>query len=126
MARAKVYNDNKVVWKEEFRGEMLEIPAGGSIEMEYFDAYQFRGQFKAPRKDYDGGFLPESQKMIRVEPLDAPSPELEQHTCVVCKFKAGGEKVLKAHVEEAHAHLAVTDDEAEKEIKYKQGKKAAS
>jgi hypothetical protein len=42
---AQVFNDNEFDYEEMFKGDLIKVPAKGSIEMEWEDAVQFAGQF---------------------------------------------------------------------------------
>ena len=76
MAKVKVWNDNKYPHKESYKGDMVVIPAGGFVEMDWEEAIQFKGQFTgmAPLKATDDGLGgmgepdPKFFKMIRVDP----------------------------------------------------------
>ena len=79
MAIVKVWNDNKHPHTEEFKGTKITIPAGGSIEMEWEEAIEFKGAFTSIKRDGSGNALPESYKMIRVErPAQLPFRDEKQ------------------------------------------------
>jgi hypothetical protein len=63
----KVWNRNTHPFKQKFRGNMIEIPAGGFIEMDFYDAHSFKSKGSPIEKDGQGRFKPESFKKIEVE-----------------------------------------------------------
>lgn len=67
MNLVKVWNDNVHVFKQKFRGDMVEIPPKSFIEMDWADAHSFKS--KGSPMEFDGMGQPkaESFKMIRVE-----------------------------------------------------------
>lgn len=113
MPVVKVYNDNAHPHKERFKGEMIEIPAGGHIEMEYEEAMDFRGQFTGiapvgPNGAPDARFF----KMIRVEKLKEPLfKDTSLLNPVTGKVHSSAEE-LRAVLSE-YGHLRVTDPDAE-------------
>lgn len=118
MPKVRVYNENTFPYDDEFKGEKIHIPAKGYIEMDYYDAFEFKGAFKSPKRDGDGQPLPSSFKMIRIdETAQAPEVLSKEHACIACKYKAGTAAALEAHVKEAHSEQTVVDEEAEREIK---------
>lgn len=67
MAKVKVWNDNEFEHRERFKGVELVIAPGASIEMDYEEAVEFKGQFTPPRVGGDDAPDPRFFKMIRVE-----------------------------------------------------------
>jgi hypothetical protein len=126
MPKVKVWNLNQYPYKETFKGDEIVIPPQSFIEMEYYDAHEFRGSYSPIKRDHDNQPLPQSFKMIRIEEGDAvPAIEDTKNQCVACKYKASDEKDLMSHIKETHAHQAAVDKEAEAEIeKRKSAKKA--
>jgi hypothetical protein len=121
MAQVKVHNDNDYDYEETFKDVKIKIPAKGFIEMEYYDAHEFKGTYKAIQRDGDNQPLPQSFKKIRVEEpakneIDA---KIESNTCVACKFRGASAKELFDHTVATHAHQVIVDDEAEKLLKAK-------
>jgi hypothetical protein len=43
--RARVWNRGTKIHREMFKGEKIEIPGGEFVEMDYYDAVAFKGQF---------------------------------------------------------------------------------
>lgn len=122
MPKVKVWNDNKLKHSEMFKDELIEIPPGGYILMESDEAVNFRGQFHPIKLGGDDQPLPESFKMIRLTPHDSTEVEtkpVDQHVCLVCKYKAPSEKDLISHCSKEHADRLIVDEEAEAELKKK-------
>lgn len=117
--RCKVWNDNPHTdWKETFKGDAVVIPSGKSIEMEFYDAHEFKGQYSPIRLKPDETQDPKSFKMIRVEKIidDREDGEIEVQTvfpCNLCKKAFDSEEKLVAHSEKNHADKIVVDEEAE-------------
>ncbi len=89
MSTAIVKNKHTEPYSEEFQGEMITIPGGGQIEMDYFDAVSFRGQ-RPPSIDGD---IP--LKMIEIERLD----DLDQAwICNLCKKEFNSKEELNDHL----------------------------
>lgn len=120
MAQVKVWNDNDHDYREMFKGHEIKIRARSSIEMEYYDAHEFKGSFKAIERDADNQPLPQSFKKIRVEePKTDVDAKIEVNTCAACNYKAVTPKDLLTHILANHADEAVVDEEAEKAIRAK-------
>lgn len=117
MAQVKVWNDNDFDYKETFKDNEVKIPAHSFIEMEYYDAHEFKGTFKAIQRDGDNQPLPQSYKKIRVEEAKVEvDAKIELNTCAACKFRGASPKTLLEHILAEHADQAVVDEEAEKEV----------
>lgn len=113
MARVKVWNDNVHDHKEEFKGEMIEIPSKGYVEMDYEDAVEFRGKFFSMIIRADGTHDPKGYKMIRVD-----KPALSNATPLVNHATGqtyATEAELKAALEE-FKHLRAVDKDLELSI----------
>lgn len=67
--QAKVWNKNVHPFRQKFGSDIIEIPAGGYIEMEYHDAIRFKSKSYPIETDGGNQQKPESYKMIHVEPL---------------------------------------------------------
>lgn len=121
MAQVKVWNDNTHPYSETFKGNEVKIPAKDFIEMEYYDAHEFKGTYKSIQRDGDNQPLPQSFKMIRIEEPSAEKidAKIEENKCVACSYRGQNAKDLFDHTVTAHAAQAVVDDEAEKALKAK-------
>lgn len=120
----KVWNDNDLDFKTKFKGEEVIVKARGFIEMELFEANDFRGQYHPVSVASNGLQDPLSFKMIRIErPSDSKiEVDLNAHVCMQCKKKYESEPVLKAHIDSAHADAQRLElPEMDEEIK-KQGR----
>ena len=117
--QVKVWNDNDHDYKETFKEQEIKIPAKGFVEMEYYDAHEFRGKYKSIERDADNQPMPRSYKMIRVEepPAADIDAKIETNVCGACKFRGGSPKDLLEHILAKHADQMNVDDEAEKAIK---------
>ena len=67
MSLAKVWNDNKYDFVQDFKGEILKVPAGKYIEMDYFEAHSFVSFPYPMKKNGQGVDDPTHFKMLRVE-----------------------------------------------------------
>ena len=121
MANVKVVNLNVHPYREEFRERKIDIPPGGSIEMEHTEAVLFLGTFVPPKLDHDDNPTPEGYKMLKIVPLDDPAgtaPVLEAkadpRVCIACKYESSSPKDLEEHMKANHAAQHVVDEEAEK------------
>jgi hypothetical protein len=106
MAMVKVFNDNIYPHVEKFKGKEIHIASKDYIEMDYDDAKQFQGQYKAPVISGQG-HDPRGFKMIRVEnPPQAKANPLVNHAN---GSVAANEEELKASLKE-YAHMAVREE----------------
>lgn len=71
MATARVFNDNVHPYRETFKGTLIEIPVGGSVDMDFEEALQFEGTARSMIKNAGGQQCPTSFKKLRVVPLSA-------------------------------------------------------
>lgn len=119
MSMVKVWNDNTIDHVEMFKEKEIRIPAGKHIEMELFEANDFKGQYRIVEVDAGGQQTRESMKMIRLErpKLEAVEDEApEVHQCVVCKHASPSPEELEAHIKVRHAEqerLNMPDVDAE-------------
>ncbi len=126
--KVKVWNDNPHTdWAEKFKGDDVNIPSGKCIEMEFYEAHEFRGQYTPIRIRGDGTQDPKSFKMIRVEQLtqekrDEMDEGQEVFQCNLCKKIYTTEASLMKHSESQHEDQIVVDHDAEKSIPKKRGR----
>lgn len=73
----RVYNMHRdgLTHKEKFKDELIEIPYGKYVLMDYEDAVQFRGQYFPMKMDAQGVQDPTTYKMIKIE-ADSASSEV--------------------------------------------------
>lgn len=128
--QVKVWNDNVHEFKSRFKGDDITIPAKGFVEMEYYDAHEFRGQYHPIFRDASGLQAPESFKIIRIEKIDA-EPVLTlsatPFSCMKCSKSYESSPVLEAHIKTAHAEDVRTEiPEIDQSIAAKKSKKQAA
>lgn len=118
--KVKVYTDNPhvKVWKETFKGETIEIKYGEPIEMEFYEAHEFRGQFYPQIIRADRTQDPVSFKMIRVEkPAEGEVDDgVEVFQCNACKKVFTTDTLLTKHGESVHGDKMVIDPALDREI----------
>lgn len=122
MAKWQVWNKhpNGLKHTERFRDQMIEIPAGEFILMDYEDAVQFRGQFTPIVRTPMGDIDPKSYKVIELKPHDPNAKQAQSPKKYVCnmdgrEFQSQSE--LDAYLEANYADATFTDETLETEIK---------
>lgn len=111
----KVWNDNKYPHTEMFKGEKINIPAGGYIEMDEHEANEFRGKYTPIIVDFDGQPDQRSYKMIRIEKVDSQKPVIAQmFGCNACGKSFPKIEDLEAHTDEMHLEQMADQEFAEK------------
>lgn len=128
--KCRVWNDNPHTdWKELFKGEWVNIPKGKCIEMEFYEAHEFKGQYSPIKLRSDETQDPASFKMIRVEKItDLEDGEIEVQAetfpCNLCKKVFDSDDALLKHTAKAHPDVEnVRDEVAEESIKKRPGRK---
>lgn len=114
--KAKVWNDNIHPYSERFKGDLIVIPAGQFIEMDYDEAVMFRGTFSSIVRDADGQPKPESYKKIRIEALGNPLDNViksDPNKCLACGKVLGSQAELAKHIFDEHP--AMLDHESKDE-----------
>lgn len=115
----RVWNDNNHDHSEKFKGQEINIPAHGSIEMNRHEAVEFKSQFKAPVFLKGGIPDPAFKKMIRIEIPENDKIEetkaSDEHLCQKCGFSAKSAAGLKAHVRANHLQ-SMEDEDARREL----------
>lgn len=126
MGMVRVWNDNVYPYEETFKDQKIHIKPRTFIEMDEFEAIQFRGTYKSPVLNVDGVHLPEGFKMIRLEKVSADSPQVkvDDHQCTACKYKGSSKVDLDEHLK-VHKEQALVDEEAEAELKARRKAKAS-
>lgn len=118
----RVYNDhpNGLTHREKFKGDDIEIPAGGFVTMDYEDAIQFKSQFFPIRLNNQNVQDPASYKCLRVvaEPGATTEPEVKNKIYVspVDGKEFTSKEELDKYLDENFAHLRVKDEAAEAEV----------
>lgn len=112
MPLCKVWNDNDYLYEEKFKGDHYVIEPKGFIEMDFDEAHQFLGTFKAMIKRGDGTIDPRSYKKLRIE--GGPSPAaVDPLVCHANGQRASTTEEL-AKMLGQFSHLKAVDAEAEK------------
>lgn len=113
----KVWNDNVHPHKEMFKGVEITIPPGGSVEMDYIEAVEFKGQFTPPKTDGSGKPDPRFFKKIRVEqpkePVFKETPNVLHATGQVADSAAAVLQMARAFAA-ANPDLVANDPDAER------------
>lgn len=113
MAKVKVWNDNVFEHTEKFKGVMMTVPAGGSIEMDLEEAYEFVAQFTGLPEPDTQGDLRRFHKKLRVDAGGAHLVEVPKYVNQV----TGRVYQTQAELEASLAQFkdrAVKDEEAER------------
>lgn len=91
--QVRVLNLNTHPYKENFRDRVIEIPAGGHVEMDEDEAEYFLTAYTAPRKDAQGRPDPLYFKKLKIHPDDLKAlRDKAANPSLVCH--ANGQKVL--------------------------------
>lgn len=116
--KARVWNDNSAIYKEDFRGDLITIPPKGHVIMDWTDAVAFKGQYTPILRDGLGRDL--SPKMIRLEKIEATAQEfpVPKFRCQMDQKEFDTQEGLDAHIAENHTE-DMADDEARKKFKLK-------
>lgn len=116
----RVYNDNVHPYYEKFKGEDVSIPARGFVEMDFFEAVEFRGTYSPIQVDGGGAAKPESFKMLRiVQPQEFVVEDKKEPQCHSCGKFFENLEILDAHISELHIDQILDKDEKEKRLKTK-------
>jgi len=126
MPNVKVHNLNKYDYSEKFKGSMINIPAGGHIIMEYFEAEQFLSRANAVRFLKNGRQDPKTYKMLKIDEDDKKEAYDQMHgtknedsektyVCHACSKEFLTKTGLLKHIKSKHKDLMV-DSEARDEL----------
>ena len=119
----RVWNKHNLDHTEKFKGQVIHIPAGKCIEMDYFEAIAFKGQMVPYIRMKNGLQDPKSYKMIDLDKDDvekvkaflAGHRDEEKEKVYVCE-RCGKEFLTKnglmKHIKKNHL-----DDMVEKEAR---------
>lgn len=122
--QVKVWNDNEYPFSDEFKGDKITIPPKKFIEMEYYDAHEFRGKYSPIKVDGDGQHMPQSYKMIRIEKIGSPEVTQLGVTCQACGKVYESQGVLDAHIDEQHLESMADPEVAQKRLRGRPRKEA--
>lgn len=118
--KVRVYNDSPWTHKETFKGDPIAIPGNGFIEMEYFEAHEFKGQYFPITKDAGGQQDEKSYKRIRLVPIEGEDAKAElKPTCQACKYEATSKQDLEDHIDATHLEDLEDKEVADKRRKAK-------
>lgn len=125
MSEVRIYNDNIYTYKEKFREENIEIPPKGFIRMDGDIAIMFKGSYTPVVVDGGGAPDPRFFKMLRIVPDSGAEPEVkvEKFVCNACAKNFTTPVLLDKHITDEHAEQITDEDEREKRIKEKAGRK---
>ena len=122
MAKWKVINAHPqgLTHREMFRGDLIEIPAGGYVLMDYEDAIQFKSQYYPMKINAMDEPDPSGFKCIKIESDGieevVKTPEKTVYVCHFDKKTFSTLEALEAHVNTNYADKLVKDLELDKEI----------
>ncbi len=122
--KVKVVNDNKFPYSEKYRGNMINIPAKGHIEMDINEASDFMGTNPGTAQvDANNIPKPESYKMLRIEKIGAPQAVAAEPTyvCMADGREFHSQKELDAYIEANHLDSLVDEDAKEKIVAKNKG-----
>ena len=132
MPKIRIWNDNTVAYKENFKGEEIMILPGKYKDMEVNEGIQFLGTFKQPEYDGSGVQTIESMKKLRkeiIEPLfaDPNAPKIVSDTdslvCPVCKKVCVDQEHLDGHINANHLNeMADKKEKARRMTQLSKGK----
>lgn len=113
--KVRVWNDNTHPHTEMFKGDKIHIPAGKYVEMEFYEAHEFRGQYTPILRDFDGNPVESSYKKIRIEKIEGATAKDEGQpegkvSCQACGKGFLSSKDLEEHIDEMHIDQ-ITDPE---------------
>jgi len=96
--RARIWNHGKEEHVEKFRDEVIRIPAGGSVDMDYYDAVLFMGQWYPSVKNDAGEYI--KCKPLKMQKLFSDVQEATGFISHADGKIFATEKELKAHLDE--------------------------
>ena len=109
MAKVEVHNLNEYPFKQQFRDEVVEIPANSYVTMEYEEAILFKGMINDVVRDGDGNILPQSYKKLKIvqdgsgkQMMEEARKKAEAFKCQACGFQANSKQELHIHTKEEH------------------------
>lgn len=112
----KVVNDNVHPYTEKYRGQVIHIPAKGSITMDLNEASHFLGTNPGTAQvDANGIPKPESYKMLRIEKDISSKPETtKKFVCMADGREFHSQKELDAYIAANHTDAMIDEDAKEK------------
>jgi hypothetical protein len=120
MAKWKVWNRHPdgLMHREKFKDQLVEIPAGGFVVMDYEDAVQFRGQYFPMRKNAQGAPDPASFKVLTLErhELEAVADTPKEFVCHFDGAKFPSQSLLDAYLKQNFSEHVIKDEALEAAI----------
>lgn len=119
MAKWRVYNrhPNGLTHREKFKEQLVEIPAGDYVLMDYEDAVQFRGQYFPMKKDPMGAPDPKSFKVLELKPHEADiAPAAVEYICHFDGRKFPTKELLDQYLTQNYADHVFKDEALEEQI----------
>jgi hypothetical protein len=112
--KMRIWNDNTIDYKENFRGNEIVIKAGKYIDMEWGEGNIFVSTFVPPVKMANGNPDPNFVKMLRRERIaDTRVDSKKIHKCMMCGDEHKSEFMLKAHIADEHKDFLADSDVGE-------------
>ena len=110
---AQVWNEGDSLYKEDFKGKLIEIEAKKFIVMERQEACEFMAQFIAPKVDGSGNYTnakPLRQVVLGITDTKGEGRGLPAGFCVICNRDYGLKANLVKHFKEKHSNLVPVGD----------------
>lgn len=119
-AKWEVWNVHKdgLTHREMYKGDLIEIPAGKYILMDYDEAVQFKSQFFKFEKDAMDQQKPSTYKMIVLKKHlgDSSEHEANKFICHMDGKEFQSQQALDQYVKENFSGQEIVDDVAENEM----------
>ena len=121
--RARVWNEHRdgLTYEENWKGQKIRIEAGKYIEMDYYEAVEFKSHPTPIKLTPENTHDPRGFKPLRVEQIKDEASTLEStpgvFVCHVNGKQFSTEKELTDYVKANFSHLLTTDAEGEEEVK---------
>lgn len=119
MAKWRVWNKHPegMTHKEKFREELIEIPAGKYVLMDYEDAVQFRGQMTPMKRKPTGEPDPAGYKCIFLEKHDGEADTVPtKFICHIDGREFPSQALLDAYVKQNYSDASFRDEAIEEEL----------
>lgn len=129
MAKWRVWNKhpNGLTHKELFKEEMIVIPAGEFVLMDYEDAVNFRGQYFHPKRNAQGAPDPAGFKVIHLEPdgttMAQAVPHMKEFICHIDGAKFPSQALLDNYLKQNYSEQTFKDEMLEEEIEKEKAQK---
>jgi len=110
---AQVWNEGDSLYKEDFKGKLIEIEAKKFIVMERQEACEFMAQFIAPKVDGSGNYTnakPLKQVLLGKTDTKGEGRGLPPGWCVICNKDFGSKGFLTVHFKKEHSDLVPVEE----------------